>query len=133
MAGLRGRQMLRAASATPLGPRVDCVPVADVLAERDIVTQLLERIVHVHVCGVTANLRRKPSLECKYGSCVIDRKVEDLSRWQPTDVDGGCVELHVSQHLVQSKWWLLRGRRRSSCCWGCHQRIRLAADGRAQV
>ena len=50
MAGLRGRQMLRAASATPLGPRVDCVPVTDVLAERDVVTQLRERIAHVHVC-----------------------------------------------------------------------------------
>ena len=76
MAGLRGRQMLRAASATPLGPRVDCVPVTDVLAERDVVTQLRERVVHVHVLSVAANLSRKPSLEGKDGSRVIDRKVE---------------------------------------------------------
>ena len=103
MAGLRGRQMLRAGSAIPLGPRVDCVPVTDVLAERDVVTQLRERIAHVHVCGVTANLRRKPSLEGKHGSCVIDRKVEDLSRWQPTDVYRGCVEVHAPENRVQSK------------------------------
>ena len=62
MAGLRGRQMLRAASATPLGPRVDCVPVADVLAERDVVTQLRERVVHVHVLSATANFPRKARL-----------------------------------------------------------------------
>ena len=153
--------MLRAASATPLGPRVDCVPVTDVLAERDVVTQLRERVIHVHVLSVTANFPRKPSLEGKDGSRVIDRKVEDLSRWQPTGVDGSCAELHIVQHLVQSKWWLLRGRsgcwlrsverrprmcrgnvrwrglgslcRRFCCCWGCRQRIGLGADQQAQI
>ena len=96
MAGLRGRQMLRAASATPLGPRVDCAPVTDVLAERGVATQLREYVVHVHALGVTANHPRKPSLEGKDGSRVIVRKLEDFSRWSPTDVNGGCVELHVS-------------------------------------
>ena len=95
--------MLREASATPLGPRVDRVPVTDVLAERDVVTQLPERVVYVHVWGATSSLPRKPCLEGKDGSRAIDRGVDDFSRWQPTGVDGGCAELHVIQNLVEGK------------------------------
>ena len=42
-------QAATVASAAPLGPRVDRVPVTDELAERDVVAQLPVRVVHVHV------------------------------------------------------------------------------------
>ena len=77
--------------------------MADVLAERDVVAKLRDRVVHVHVRGVATNFGGQPHLKGKGGRCVVDREVEDLSGWQPTDVNGGYVELHILQNLFEGK------------------------------